>query len=256
MSEHSDVDDANGAPGERLKHEAIELVRFILSAAGVFVVITTLIFRVFYIPSGSMEPTLEVGDRVMVLNFAYGWSRRSVQFGIGDYLPGGSGRILGRLPERGHVVVFYDPVQRQHLIKRVIGLPGDTVKMTDGRLYINDELTPRDLRGVVSYRERRGNIVQPRLYEEALPDGPEHWIYERTDDANLDNTFTFTVPDGNIFVMGDNRDDSQDSRKIGGFGYVPVENLVGRAVTVLFTLHRCKPEPSLQCPTGRVWRGL
>jgi len=256
MSEHSDVEVANLSKADRIKHEAIELVRFILSAAAVFLVITTFVFRVFFIPSGSMEPTLEVGDRVMVLNFAYGWSRRSLQFGMGDHLPGGSGRFLGRLPERGHVVVFYDPVQRLHLIKRVIGLPGDTIKMIGGRLYINDDLVPRDLRDVVTYRTRRGDQVSPNLYEESLPDGPQHWIYELSDDRSLDDTITFTVPDGHVFVMGDNRDDSQDSRKIGGIGYVPVENLVGRAVTVLFTLHRCRPEPALTCPTGRVWRGL
>jgi signal peptidase I len=242
---------------EKIKRETIEFVRFILGAAVVFMIITTVGFRTFYIPSGSMEPTLEVGDRVIVLNFVYGWSRHSLQFGLGAGLPEGDGRILGRLPGRGDVIVFRHPERREHLIKRVIGLPGDRIQMREGRLFINGEIVPRDLRGAVSYRNYSGVRVNDiNRYEETLPGGVTHAIYEETDQGFADDTPEITVPDGHVFVMGDNRDNSQDSRS--PLGAVPAEFIVGRAVTVLFTLHSCDREEGLSCPRmwDRVWRGL
>jgi signal peptidase I len=238
----------------RVKTEVIELIRFILGAAVIYLLITSLIFRSFYIPSGSMEPTLQVRDHVIVLNFPYGWSRHSIQLGLGAWLPRGEGRILGGAPARGDVIVFRHPEKREHLIKRVIGLPGDTIQVRDGRLYINDEVVPRELRGPVAYRNRSGRIVEPTLYEEVLPNGVRHKIYELGDDYPYDNTQRFIVPENRVFVMGDNRDDSLDSRS--ELGVIPIENIVGRAATVLFTFHRCKREPGLTCPTGRVWRPL
>ncbi len=252
----SDESQAQSAVADKIKREAIEFVRFILGAAVVFLVITTVLFRTFYIPSGSMEPTLEVQDRVIVLNFVYGWSRHSLQFGLGNYLPAGEGRILGRLPGRGDVIVFRHPDRREHLIKRVIGLPGDEIQMRRGRLYINGEVVPREPRGEVQYRNRSKRIVSPILYEETLPGGVRHAIYELSDDKPFDDTITFHVPEGHVFVMGDNRDASRDSRDVSELGYVSTELIVGRAVTVLFTLHRCKREAGLACPTGRVLRGL
>jgi signal peptidase I len=240
---------------QKIKHEAAEFVRFILGAAVVFMIITTIGFRTFYIPSGSMEPTLEEGDRVIVLNFVYGWSRHSLQFGLGGYLPPGDGRIFGRLPGRGDVIVFRHPVRREHLIKRVIGLPGDRIQVREGRLYINGEIVPRDVLGSVTYRNYRGFIERDMaVYEETLPGGVKHRIYEATDQGEYDNTPEFTVPEGSVFVMGDNRDNSQDSRS--PLGPIPSEFIVGRAVTVLFTFHHCQREEGLSCPSGRVWRPL
>ena len=249
-------DEIQAEPGAaaKIKAEAIELVRFILGAAAIYLVITSLIFRSFYIPSGSMEPTLEVNDHVIVLNFAYGWSRHSVQLSLGTWLPRGEGRVLGRLPKRGDVIVFRHPERREHLIKRVIGLPGDTIQVREGRLYINNEIVPRELRGDVTYRKRNGGVVTATLYDEVLPNGDTHKIYELGDDFPYDNTQRFIVPENRVFVMGDNRDDSLDSRS--ELGAIPVENIVGKAATVFFTLHRCKREPGLTCPTGRVWRPL
>lgn len=259
----SDESQARTVTADKIRREAIELVRFVLGAAAVFLVITTVLFRTFYIPSGSMEPTLEVDDRVIVLNFVYGWSRHSLQFGVGNALPAGEGRYLGvgASPGRGDVIVFRHPEDREHLIKRVIGLPGDRIQVREGRLYINDEIVPRELIGEVRYRNRRGAEEQMKLYEETLPGGVRHKIYEESDahnpgGASVDDTRVFIVPDNHVFVMGDNRDNSQDSRF--DLGPVPTELIVGRAVTVLFTLHRCEREAGYSCPKvwDRMWRGL
>ncbi len=243
--------------GERLRRDAVELVRFFAGAAAVYLVITTIFFRVFFIPSSSMEPTLEVGDRVLVLNFAYGWSRHSLPFGVGDALPAGEGRLLGRAPSRGDVVVFRRPTgeQRDHLIKRVVGLPGDEIQVRAGRLYINGDIVPQALTAQYRYRTHTGGEAAVARYDESLPDGPSHAVYDRVRRGEYDDTGVFVVPENHVFVMGDNRDRSADSRSLS-LGPVPVEFLVGRAVTVLFTLHRCKSEEGLTCPSGRVWRPL
>ncbi len=243
-----------------------EIVRFIGGAAVVFLAITTVLFRSFYIPSSSMVPTLEVEDRVIVLNFVYGWSRHSLPFGVGDLLPAGAGRIFGRLPGRGDVVVFRHPNGGEYLIKRVIGLPGDRVQMRAGRLHIceapcasNDdfELVERETTGQVRYRTYQGEIVSVRRYTETLPNDRSYTTYERVDRVNGSgrNTPVFTVPENRVFVMGDNRDASNDSRS-SSLGFVPTGNLLGRAVTVFFTLKNCREEPGLTCPSGRVWRPL
>ncbi len=244
---------------QRLKKEGVELVRFIAGAAVVYLAITTLLFRTFYIPSSSMEPTLEVGDRVIVLNFMYGWSRQSLPFGLGDHLPSGDGRILGRLPARGDVAVFRHPAcdpsrpratnRCEHLIKRVIGLPGDEIEMRAGRLYLNGELVERDLVDIVRYRTYdTREIVNPQLFEESLPGGKVHKIYERSDSNPLDDGLQFVVPAHHVFVMGDNRDMSRDSRDRRSLGFVPTEQMVGKAMTVLFTFKSCRKEATLECP--------
>lgn len=242
--------------GVRLRHDAVEFLRFFAGAAAVYLLITTVFFRVFFIPSSSMEPTLEVGDRVLVLNFAYGWSRHSLPFGVGDALPAGEGRLLGRMPKRGDVVVFRHPARRDHLIKRVIGLPGDEIQVSGGRLYINGEIVPQALVGRYRYRTYEGDVEAVSRYDENLPDGPTHAVYDLPLRGEFDDTGVFVVPDNHVFVMGDNRDRSSDSRAVHSLGPAPVENLVGRAVTVLFTLHNCTPEEGLTCPTGRILRPL
>ena len=126
-----------------------------------------------------------------------------------------------------------------------------------GRLYLNDELVPRELDELRTYREHPSDMrVSVSHYVETLPGGRDHSIYERGDDYNLDDFGPVRVREGTVFVMGDNRDASNDSRARSGPGFVPLENVVGRAETVLFTLERCRREEGLHCPTGRVWRGL
>lgn len=255
----SDVKPNEGSAGpSRLQREGMELVRFFAGAAAVYLLITTVFFRVFFIPSSSMEPTLEVGDRVMVVNFAYGWSRHSLPFGMGALLPEGDGRLFARMPERGDIVVFRRPgdADGDHLIKRVVGLPGDTIAMRRGRLFINEQIVPQAFDEQYRYRSYEGGVVGVTRYDEALPDGPTHWVYDIIPRSLSDDVEPVIVPEGHVFVMGDNRDQSSDSRVASGLGPIPMEYLVGRAVTVLFTLKRCREEEGLRCPEGRVWRPL
>jgi signal peptidase I len=240
--------------------EISETLRFIAGVAGVWFFIVTLIFAPFHIPSESMQPSLEVGDRVLVSKWAYGYSRHSLPLGIGYYLPSSwNARILGRTPERGDVVVFRVPESRRNLIKRVIGLPGDIITYRDGRLYVNGELVHREPIESRVYRAHRGPTVEVMAFEETLPGGFEHVVYEHTDNGSADNAGPYRVPAGHAFVMGDNRDSSTDSRfspARGGPGYVRLSEIVGRAETVMFTFKRCRDEEGFYCPTGRVWRGL
>lgn len=255
-----------------------DMVWFFAGAAAVYIVMTVFVFQVFFIPSESMQPALETSDRVLVSKFAYGYSRHSVPI-VGKFLPQGQGgRLLTWLPfvraqpERGDVVVFNNPRANRHLIKRVIGLPGDRLQVIDERLYINGEIVPRELLETYDYRSEPSEgppcILRVDIYAEELPGGTRHPVLERREGltcrlkVGLDNTGEYLVPPGHFFVMGDNRDGSGDSRAgfsqtdPRNFGYVPMEWLVGRAETVLFTFKSCDNEPGLQCPFGRVWRPL
>lgn len=228
--------------------ETIKTVVYALLIAGLF---RTLLFQPFWIPSGSMKDTLLIGDFLFVNKFAYGYSRYSCPFGLCP-IPG---RILGGAPERGDVVVFRHPVNGSDFIKRLIGLPGDTVQMKDGVLYLNGEEVPQAEAGIFTETyERQGPMGQyPRCqnapvgeggactssrYTETLPGGRTHDILNIEDGGFADNTDVFTVPEGQYFFMGDNRDNSQDSRfgqAIGGVGFVPAENLIGRADRIMFS---------------------
>jgi len=211
--------------------ETKELVFAIIVAAVIALIIRTFAFEPFNIPSGSMLPTLKVGDYLFVSKYSYGYSKYSFPFGLVDF----EGRILESQPERGDVAVFRKPTQTDiDYIKRIIGIPGDKVQVKLGILHINDQPVPREFIGRTDIEADRPFSVYTE-YNEKLPNGVEHHIYEIDDQQPLDTTVRFNVPKGYYFVMGDNRDSSMDSRVIEQVGLVPAENLIGRAEFIFFS---------------------
>lgn len=198
-------------------------------------IIRTFLYEPFNIPSGSMKPTLDVGDYLFVAKPAYGFSRHSFPFGMAPIEEGRRIWTGERMPERGDIVVFKLPANpRIDYIKRIIGMPGDTVEVREGRLYLNREAVPRNPLGLKRVEEGGGTVTVME-YVETLPNGVEHLIYEESDNMPLDNTDEFVVPEGHYFVMGDNRDSSQDSRVQDHVGFVPLDHIVGKADFIFFS---------------------
>ena len=213
------------------KEESLaDTVKTVFYAVVIAILIRTFLFEPFKIPSGSMYPTLYVGDYLFVSRYTYGYSKHSLPFS----LPLFNGRIWEDMPQRGDVVVFKFPQDNKtDFIKRIIGLPGDKVKMSGGRLYINGKAVSREDAGDFVIRDEGGNAERFHQYTETLPEGFKHTIIEISDKENADNTLEVTVPQGSFFVMGDNRDKSNDSRF--DVGFVPFENLVGKARFLFFS---------------------
>jgi signal peptidase I len=188
----------------------------------------------FYVPSGSMEPTLQIGDALLATKFAYGYSTASLPIHIN--LPE-SGRVFSETPKRGDVVVFRWPGDRsQAWVKRVVGLPGDRIQMRQGQLFINDRAAEMRPDGIGKAEDDDGGAEPAYRYVETLPNGVSHEIFKLRDNGRLDNTPEVTVPANHLFVMGDNRDNSADSRvsiRDGGVGMLPMDDLVGRADAVV-----------------------
>ena len=210
---------------EKKKETFGETIKTVFFAVLIAVVIRSLLIEPFRIPSGSMYPTLEVGDYLFVTKYTYGYSKHSFPASLMPI----KGRIWASEPKRGDIVVFKFPVDNKtDFIKRVVGLPGDTVEVRRGVLYINDKPVEREKIGEYTLDEF---VVRPETYteyEETLPNGVKHRILEISDfERKVDNTTKVTVPEGHYFVMGDNRDRSDDSRV--SVGFVPLENLVGKA---------------------------
>lgn len=214
------------------KEEIAEFFKTALVAIVLALLIRTFLFEPFNIPSGSMKPTLLIGDYLFVNKPAYGYSRYSFPFGLAPL----EGRVWDGQPQRGDVIVFKLP-SNPHIdyIKRLVALPGETVQVRGGRLYINGEIVPREAIGMKEDTGPEGSGRPMYHYLETLPGGVVHEIYEEGDGETLDNTPLYTVPEGHYFMMGDNRDNSQDSRVPGAVGFVPFENLVGRADFLFFS---------------------
>jgi len=217
-------------------------IKTIFYAGLIAILIRTFLFEPFFIPSGSMVPTLLVGDYVFVAKYAYGYTHFSFPFSP----PLFSGRIPGLMPRRGDVVVFRLPRDTTvDYVKRVIGLPGDTIQVTDGQLYINGQEVTRDPDGNYT-DDSDGTAVESARFLESLPGGKTHVILKQTDQGFMNNTPVYTVPPGDLFMMGDNRDDSLDSRVLDDVGYVPIENALGPATIIFFSI-------DLQYPWWEVW---
>ncbi len=207
-----------------------DTLKTIVYAIVIAMIIRSFWFEPFRIPSGSMYPTLYVGDYLFVSKYTYGYSRYSLPFG----LPLIKGRIFAEEPKRGDVVVFKFPQDnRTDFIKRVVGLPGDLVKFVNGRLYVNGVRVKREMIEDFVIRDENGNAERYRQYTETLPGDFKHNILELSDNESVDNVLEVEVPKGHYFVCGDNRDRSDDSRL--SVGFVPAENLVGKARFLFFS---------------------
>lgn len=208
-----------------------ELASVLAQALILALIIRTLLFQPFSIPSGSMRPTLLEGDYLFVTKWAYGFSSRSLPFSpdLGDW------KIFARSPERGDVVVFkYPPNPSIDYIKRVIGLPGDRIQMKAGQLFINGEGVPREKTGQIDNPDITEESRPIDVYRETLPNGVSYDTLDIIPNGQGDDTREFVVPENHYFMMGDNRDNSLDSRF--QVGYVPADYLVGRANIIFFSI--------------------
>lgn len=240
---NTNAESEKAAPPLNAREEWAEFLRTAVIAVILALVVRSFLYEPFNIPSGSMKPTLEIGDYLFVNKPSYGYSRFSFPFGVAPI----DGRIFAHPPKQGDVIVFKLPTNTGiDYIKRLIGMPGDTVQVIDGRLYINHRLVHREPLGLKRV-EDGGVTVTMMEYLETLPNGVVHQIYEEGDDRPLDNTPEFTVPEGHYFMMGDNRDNSQDSRVQQLVGFVPYDNLVGRAAFLFFSTNG-------YASLGEVWK--
>ncbi len=248
----------------------------------IFLIFSGLVYELRVIPSESMVPNLQVGDRVTVNKFAYGYSRHSLPFSLGRYVPLPEGRIFASQPKRGDVAVFEHPQTPRVMIKRIIGLPGDEIQMRRGQIYLNGSPVKREFVRRIGYVEHsHKRLKTAREYVEGNNDT---WLSHSFEDGGAyDDTVTFIVPEGHFFFMGDNRDNSLDARSESGHcprtaegvidqagcpprrgvdatkasvGFVPFDNLLGRADTVLFSTYSCKSAQAEPCMKKRLWRGL
>jgi len=240
------------AMGKPPRSELNETLRFLVKLAIAVLILRSFLFAPFSIPSESMLPRLLIGDYLFVTKWNYGYSRWSLPGGV-PLIPG---RILGRDPTRGDVVVFRSPEPDDHdVIKRVIGLPGDTIQVRRGQVILNGKPIPKQR--VADFvlpltpnfdAQKCGSQFQdvdaagvpicryPR-FRETLPNGKSYMVLDQADIPQADDTGLYTVPEGNVFLMGDNRDDSADSRFPApiGMGYIPMERIEGRAVVTFFS---------------------
>lgn len=212
-----------------------EAIRTVIYAVLIAMVIRSLAYEPFNIPSGSMLPTLLVGDYLFVSKYPYGYSKHSFPFSPPIF----DGRVWESPVERGDIAVFKFPFDNStDYIKRIVGLPGDKLQMIDGALFINGEPVKREFIGTAMVPGTRTN-GPVRQYRETLPNGRSYLTLDQVENGGVDNTDVYTVPPRHYFAMGDNRDDSTDSRfslRRHGVGYVPAENLVGRAEILFFSI--------------------
>tara|TARA_X000001036_G_scaffold224433_1_gene209960 strand:- start:1027 stop:1752 length:726 start_codon:yes stop_codon:yes gene_type:complete len=208
-----------------------ENIKTLLGALIIAIVIRSLLFQPFYIPSSSMEPTLLVGDRIFVSKYSYGYSKHSFPFSPNF----SNNRFFSKIPKRGDLVVFKTPSDnRTDYIKRLIGLPGDVIQFSNGDLFINNKIVlKKKINNYNLIRCGKYNL-ETNTYLETLPNGIKHFsVYKKS--GSLQNTKKYKVPNNHYFLLGDNRDCSKDSRYLDSVGYVNQINLVGKAKLIFFS---------------------
>jgi signal peptidase I len=209
-----------------------ETMKVIIHALIIAFVVRVFFYQPFNIPSGSMKSTLLVGDYLFVSKMSYGYSKFSVPGGFNLF----PGRIWASAPKRGDVAVFKLPRDpSMDFIKRVIGLPGDEIQVKDGVVYINGTAVPKRQVDEWESPDESGTVKRYRRFEETLPNGVKHLTLDLVPDSRFDNTIVYKVPEGHYFMMGDNRDESNDSRSRNDVGFIPYENFVGRAEVIWFS---------------------
>ena len=220
----------------------VETAVIIAEALAIAMFVRIFFYQPFNIPSGSMKETLLIGDYLFVSKLSYGYSKFSFPFAPNLF----SGRIMGAEPKRGDVAVFKLPRDGStDYIKRVIGLPGDEIQMRQGQLFINGAAIPKVPAGEFITREYSSRPRSIPVFEETLPNGVKYKVLDSDPNGGLDNTAPYKVPEGHYFMMGDNRDNSTDSRVPStrdGVGYVPLENFVGRAEVIFFSAAVDEPD--------------
>lgn len=286
LNTSSELDEEPTSFRDKVVREAREWLSVLAWFIPAYFIFTGLVYEQRVIPSESMVPNLQVGDRVAVNKFVYGYSKHSVPFSLGRYLPLPEGRIFASMPKRGDVVVFEHPHTARVMIKRVLAVGGDKVQLRNKQVFLNDEPIPtEDLRRitVMSHPSGNGPSRPIPLVERRERLGETSYLVYEWDPSGLsahdrfDTTEIFVVPEGHLFFVGDNRDNSVDARSTSGHclpvdsvisatgcpkpetaavGFVPLKNVIGRADTVIFTTKRCTKQAGITCPPKRVWKGL
>ncbi|SEP70662.1 signal peptidase I [Devosia sp. YR412] len=237
-----------------------ETIVVVVEALLIAIVLRSFLYQPFSIPTASMQQTMMIGDYFVANKFVWGYGKHSFSLGrYGDFsaldfeLPI-SNRIFGREPNRGDIAVFRPVPQNIEYIKRVVGLPGDRIQVTAGRLYINGVMVEREEVGKAQDTDSNNQTVEVTVYRETFPEGTNHIIQEISDNAPLDNTSEYVVPAGHYFMMGDNRDRSADSRVLSQVGYVPAVNLIAKAEARFFSIKDNLPPWQLwQWPANVRW---
>jgi signal peptidase I len=213
------------------KSELRDTIVVVIEALIIALIFRTFLYQPFSIPTASMQSTLMIGDYFIASKFTWGFGKYSFPLPLPF-----NGRFFALSePQRGDIAVFHN-ISNEDYIKRVIGLPGDRIQMRDGRLYINGTMVERELIGPGTDTNDDLHTLPVLLYKETLPNGVVHTIQEISDDGPLDDTAEFVVPAGHYFMMGDNRDRSQDSRVLSAVGYVPFDAFIGKAEARFFSI--------------------